>query len=221
MDINSIKGTGLTSQSSREKLIHELKGLGIKNPEVLNLISNMPRHLFLDTALANRAYENVSLPIGFKQTISQPYMVAKMTELLHETNSMNHVLEIGTGSGYQAAVLSHICRRVFTVERFETLLRSAQLKFKSCNIHNIVTKHGDGYLGWPEQAPFDRIIVTAASKSIPEELTSQLREGGLMIIPLEDEGKKQKIFSIKKTKNNYDKYPLVSVKFVPLIQGKT
>ena len=112
MDINSIKGTGLTSQSSREKLIHELKGLGIKNSEVLNLISNMPRHLFLDTALASRAYENVSLPIGFKQTISQPYMVAKMTELLHETNSMNHVLEIGTGSGYQTSLLSMLFKKL-------------------------------------------------------------------------------------------------------------
>ena len=128
MDINSIKGTGLTSQSSREKLIHELKGLGIKNPEVLNLISNMPRHLFLDTALANRAYENVSLPIGFKQTISQPYMVAKMTELLHETNSMNHVLEIGTGSGYQTSILSMLFKKVTTIERISTLHEQSKKK---------------------------------------------------------------------------------------------
>ena len=128
MDINSIKGTGLTSQSSREKLIHELKELGIKNPEVLNLISNMPRHLFIDTALANRAYENVSLPIGFKQTISQPYMVAKMTELLHETHSMNHVLEIGTGSGYQTSILSMLFKKVTTIERISPLYEQSKKK---------------------------------------------------------------------------------------------
>ena len=198
----------------------QLRKQGITNTNVLSAIEKVPRENFVSDTFIDKAYEDSALPIEEGQTISQPFIVALMTQALC-LDRKSKILEIGTGSGYQAAVLSHICRRVFTVERFETLLRSAQLKFKSCNIHNIVTKHGDGYLGWPEQAPFDRIIVTAASKSIPEELTSQLREGGLMIIPLEDEGKKQKIFSIKKTKNNYDKYPLVSVKFVPLIQGKT
>ena len=198
----------------------QLRKQGITNTNVLSAIEKVPRENFVSDTFIDKAYEDSALPIEEGQTISQPFIVALMTQALC-LDRKSKILEIGTGSGYQAAVLSHICRRVFTVERFETLLRSAQLKFKSCNIHNIVTKHGDGYLGWPEQAPFDRIIVTAASKSIPEELTSQLREGGLMIIPLEDEGKKQKIFSIKKTKNNYDKHPLVSVKFVPLIQGKT
>ncbi len=207
-------------EARKIRLIMQLRKQGITNTNVLSAIEKVPRENFVSDTFIDKAYEDSALPIEEGQTISQPFIVALMTQALC-LDRKSKILEIGTGSGYQAAVLSHICRRVFTVERFETLLRSAQLKFKSCNIHNIVTKHGDGYLGWPEQAPFDRIIVTAASKSIPEELTSQLREGGLMIIPLEDEGKKQKIFSIKKTKNNYDKYPLVSVKFVPLIQGKT
>ncbi len=207
-------------EARKIRLIMQLRKQGITNTNVLSAIEKVPRENFVSDTFIDKAYEDSALPIEEGQTISQPFIVALMTQALC-LDRKSKILEIGTGSGYQAAVLSHICRRVFTVERFETLLRSAQLKFKSCNIHNIVTKHGDGYLGWPEQAPFDRIIVTAASKSIPEELTSQLREGGLMIIPLEDEGKKQKIFSIKKTKNNYDKHPLVSVKFVPLIQGKT
>ena len=159
MDINSIKGTGLTSQSSREKLIHELKGLGIKNSEVLNLISNMPRHLFLDTALASRAYENVSLPIGFKQTISQPYMVAKMTELLHETNSMNHVLEIGTGSGYQTSILSMLFKKVTTIERISTLHKQSKKKLNHLGFKNISFILGDGHSGFPNNAPYDAIII--------------------------------------------------------------
>jgi len=197
----------------------QLRKKGITNTNVLSAIEKVPRENFISETFIDKAYEDSALPIEEGQTISQPFIVALMTQALC-LDRKSKILEIGTGSGYQAAVLSNICRRVFTIERFESLLRSAQLKFKSCNIHNIVTKHGDGYLGWREQAPFDRIIVTAASKSIPEELISQLRDNGLMIIPLEDKEKKQKIFTVRKTKNNYFKKPLVPVKFVPLVEGK-
>ena len=218
MDINSIKGTGLTSQSSREKLIHELKGLGIKNSEVLNLISNMPRHLFLDTALANRAYENVSLPIGFKQTISQPYMVAKMTELLHETNSMNHVLEIGTGSGYQASILSLLCRRVYTIERIETLHHFSNKKFKELSLSNITAKHANGSNGWPETSPFDRIILTCAIKEIQKQLFLQLKVGCILVGPEILDNKDQVLnMYTRKEKNKFEKKSVENVKFVPML----
>ena len=148
MDINKIIGSGLTSQSSREKLVHELKELGIKNSEVINLISNMPRHLFIDTALASRAYENVSLPIGFKQTISQPYMVAKMTELIHEMNSMNHVLEIGTGSGYQTSILSMLFKKVTTIELMYK--NNKGLEFmntdSACKTHNVLLSENRSFI---------------------------------------------------------------------------
>ena len=206
-------------EARKIRLIMQLRKKGITNTNVLSAIEKVPRENFILETFLDKAYEDSALPIEEGQTISQPFIVALMTQALC-LDRKSKILEIGTGSGYQAAVLSHICRRVFTIERFESLLRSAQLKFKSCNIHNIVTKHGDGYLGWPEQAPFDRIIVTAASKSIPEELTSQLRDNGLMVIPLEDQEKKQKIFIVRKTKNNYFKEPLVPVKFVPLVEGK-
>ena len=206
-------------EARKIRLIMQLRKKGITNTNVLSAIEKVPRENFILETFLDKAYEDSALPIEEGQTISQPFIVALMTQALC-LDRKSKILEIGTGSGYQAAVLSHICRRVFTIERFESLLRSAQLKFKSSNIHNIVTKHGDGYLGWPEQAPFDRIIVTAASKSIPEELTSQLRDNGLMVIPLEDEEKKQKIFTVRKTKNNYFKEPLVPVRFVPLVEGK-
>ena len=206
-------------EARKIRLIMQLRKKGITNTNVLSAIEKVPRENFISETFIDKAYEDSALPIEEGQTISQPFIVALMTQALC-LDRKSKILEIGTGSGYQAAVLSNICRRVFTIERFESLLRSAQLKFKSCNIHNIVTKHGDGYLGWREQAPFDRIIVTAASKSIPEELISQLRDNGLMIIPLEDKEKKQKIFTVRKTKNNYFKKPLVPVKFVPLVEGK-
>ena len=218
MDINSIKGTGLTSQSSREKLIHELKGLGIKNPEVLNLISNMPRHLFLDTALANRAYENVSLPIGFKQTISQPYMVAKMTELLHETNSMNHVLEIGTGSGYQTSILSMLFKKVTTIERISTLHEQSKKKLNYLGFKNISFILGDGHIGFPNNAPYDAIIITAVADDLPETLINQLSPTGRIVLPLMHKGE-QKLTKLKNNKNGIIKKIIEDVVFVPMLKG--
>lgn len=197
----------------------DLRKQGITSTSVLSAIEKVPREKFISENFIDQAYDNSALPIEEGQTISQPFIVALMTQAL-SLERKSKVLEIGTGSGYQAAVLSHICRRVFTIERFESLLKIAQSKFSLSNIHNIVTRHGDGYLGWSEQAPFDRIIVTAASKSVPNKLFLQLAEDGIMIIPLEDEQKKQKIFIIKKIKNQIFKESLMPVKFVPLVEGK-
>ena len=218
MDINKIIGSGLTSQSSREKLVHELKELGIKNSEVINLISNMPRHLFIDTALASRAYENVSLPIGFKQTISQPYMVAKMTELIHEMNSMNHVLEIGTGSGYQTSILSMLFKKVTTIERISALHKQSKKKLTQLGFNNISFILGDGHLGFLNNAPYDAIIITAAAEDLPENLIEQLSPSGRIVLPLAH-GNEQKLIKLKNTKNGIIKKIIEDVDFVPMLKG--
>ena len=218
MDINKIIGSGLTSQSSREKLVHELKELGIKNSEVINLISNMPRHLFIDTALASKAYENVSLPIGFKQTISQPYMVAKMTELIHEMNSMNHVLEIGTGSGYQTSILSMLFKKVTTIERISALHKQSKKKLTQLGFKNISFILGDGHLGFSDNAPYDAIIITAAAEDFPEDLIEQLSPSGRIVLPLKH-GNEQKLIKLKNTKNGIIKKIIEDVVFVPMLKG--
>ncbi|PPR77101.1 MAG: Protein-L-isoaspartate O-methyltransferase [Alphaproteobacteria bacterium MarineAlpha2_Bin1] len=206
-------------EARKIRLIMDLRKKGITSTNVLSAIEKVPREKFIPITFIDQAYENSALPIEEGQTISQPFIVAFMTQAL-SLERKSKVLEIGTGSGYQSAVLSYICRRVFTIERFDSLLKIAQSKFFISNIHNIVTRHGDGYLGWPEQAPFDRIIVTAASKSVPEELVKQLAEGGIMVIPLEDSQKNQKIYLIKKVGEQIFTEPLVPVRFVPLVEGK-
>ena len=218
MDINNIIGSGLTSKSSREKLVYELKGLGIKNSEVINLISNMHRHLFLDTALASKAYENVSLPIGFKQTISQPYMVAKMTELIHEMNSMEHVLEIGTGSGYQTSILSMLFKKVTTIERISALHEQSKKKLIQLGFKNISFILGDGHLGFSDNAPYDAIIITAAAEDFPEDLIEQLSPSGRIVLPLKH-GNEQKLIKLKNTKNGIIKKIIEDVVFVPMLKG--
>lgn len=218
MDIDNITGTGLTSQSSREKLVRELIELGIKNPEVINLISNMPRHLFIDTALANKAYDNVSLPIGFNQTISQPYMVAKMTELIHETNSMNHVLEIGTGSGYQTSILSMLFKKVTTVERISALHEQSKKKLSLLGFKNISFILGDGHLGYMNNAPYDAIIITAAAEDLPNNLIEQLSLTGRIVLPLKHRND-QKLIKIKNTKSGIIKKIIEDVVFVPMLKG--
>ena len=195
-----------------------LRKQGITSTNVLSAIEKVPREKFVSNTFIDQAYEDSALPIEEGQTISQPFIVAYMTQEL-SLDRRSKVLEVGTGSGYQAAVLSFICRRVFTIERFESLIKSAEKKFNASSIYNIVTRHGDGYLGWPEQAPFDRILVTAASKIVPIKLSSQLNEGGIMIIPLQDEKNNQRIYKIIKSKNNLIKEPLVQVRFVPLVEG--
>ena len=218
MNVDEVKGAGLTSLAARKKLAHELRQLGIKNSEVIELVSAMPRHLFIDSALMNRAYENVSLPIGYKQTISQPYIVAKMTELIHEMTSMNNVLEIGTGSGYQTSILSMLFKSVTTIERIKSLHDKSRERLLKLGFKNISFKLGDGHLGYKNDAPYDAIIVTAAASSIPSPLIDQLSSSGRVVLPLKmDDG--QRLIKLKNTKNGIIKKIIEEVVFVPMLDG--
>jgi len=211
-------GIGMTSQRTRERLVQRLREEGIRDHRVLERMLNTPRHLFVDEALASRAYEDTALPIGSGQTISQPYIVARMTEARLEGGPLENVLEVGTGSGYQTAVLAPLVRRVYTVERIKLLLDQARRRFQSLNIRNIVTKHTDGGMGLPEYAPFDGIIVTAAPEGIPLALVEQLRPGGRMVLPIgmRDE---QALVRVVRTADGYDHQLLERVSFVPLLGG--
>ena len=218
MTIEKIIGSGLTSKASREKLAENLRDLGIKNNDVINLIMNIPRHLFIETALASRAYENISLPIGFKQTISQPYMVAKMTELLHESQSMDHVLEIGTGCGYQTSILSMLFKKVTTIERIESLYNQSKKRLINMGFKNISFILGDGHLGYDKNSPYDAIIVTAAADKMPEILIQQLAPNGRIVLPLRTNDN-QKLVKLKNTKNGMIKKFIEDVVFVPMLEG--
>jgi protein-L-isoaspartate(D-aspartate) O-methyltransferase len=211
-------GIGMTSQRTRERLIRRLREEGIRDPRVLDRIRDTPRHLFVDEALASRAYENTALPIGKGQTISQPYIVARMTEVLLEGGPLENVLEVGTGSGYQTAVLAPLVRRVYTCERIKILLDQARQRFRTLKIRNIITKHTDGGIGLPEYAPFDGIIVTAAPEGIPLALVEQLRLGGRMVLPIgaRDE---QALVCVTRTAEGYTHRMLERVSFVPLLGG--
>ena len=212
------RGIGMTSQGTRNRLIARLRSHGIKDERVLKAITQVPRHVFVDEALASRAYEDTALPIGQGQTISQPWIVARMTEALLEGGALEKVLEVGTGSGYQAAILSHLVPEVFTVERIKELLRSARQRFHVLRLHNVHSRHADGHLGWPTQAPFDGIIVTAASRTIPPELLEQLRPGGRLVMPLERRGQ-QRLLAIERTEDGFDETDLGGVIFVPMLSG--
>jgi len=218
MTIEKIIGSGLTSKASREKLAENLRDLGIKNNDVINLIMNIPRHLFIETALASRAYENISLPIGFKQTISQPYMVAKMTELLHESQSMDNVLEIGTGCGYQTSILSMLFKKVTTIERIESLYNQSKKRLINMGFKNISFILGDGHLGYDKNSPYDAIIVTAAADKMPEILIQQLAPNGRIVLPLRTNDN-QKLVKLKNTKNGMIKKFIEDVVFVPMLEG--
>jgi protein-L-isoaspartate(D-aspartate) O-methyltransferase len=211
-------GIGMTSQRTRERLIQRLRDEGIHDPRVLDRMRNTPRHLFVDEALASRAYEDTALPIGNGQTISQPYIVARMTEALLQGEPLENVLEVGTGSGYQTAVLAPLVRRIYTVERVKALLDQARRRFQSLNIRNIVTKHTDGGLGLPEYAPFDGIIVTAAPEGIPLALVDQLRPGGRMVLPI-GRREEQALVRVIRTVDGYEHELLERVSFVPLLGG--
>jgi len=180
----SLRGSGLTSPRSRERLIERLQLMGIANKRVLEAVRQVPRHLFVDEAFAGRAYEDTALPIGLGQTISQPYMVARMSEAILQAGTPQRVLEIGTGSGYQTAVLAHLCGRVYSLERIGSLLEKARERFKRLDIHNVSLRHSDGTQGWSAHAPYDAIVVTAAPEDIPPRLRDQLAEGGRMVIPV-------------------------------------
>jgi len=212
------QGVGMTSQGTRDRLVERLRGHGILDERVLNAIATIPRHEFVDEALSSRAYEDTALPIGLSQTISQPWIVAKMTEAILDGGSPEKILEVGTGSGYQAAIMACLVPRVFTVERIEELLKRARRLFHKLGLHNIYTRHADGHLGWPSQAPFDGIIVTAAATGIPAELIQQLRIGGILVVPVEKAGM-QRLLAIRRTEEGYDEEDLGGVIFVPMLSG--
>lgn len=212
------RGIGMTSQGTRDRLVETLRNEGIKDERVLKAITQVPRHEFVDEALSSRAYENTALPIGLSQTISQPWIVARMTEALLDGGNPKKVLEVGTGSGYQAAVLSHLVPKVFTVERIDELLKLARRRFHSLRLHNIYVRYADGHLGWPSQAPFDGIMVTAAAQAVPQELLDQLAIGGLLVIPLEKNAQ-QRLISVRRTEDGFEESDLGGVVFVPLLSG--
>ncbi len=210
-------GIGMTSQRTRDRLVSRLRAAGITNEQVLGVIGTVPRHIFIDEALSHRAYEDTALPIGHGQTISQPYIVALMTQTLLNV-PRERVLEIGTGSGYQAAVLAHLVKRVYTVERIAALIDRAKARFRALKLRNIYVKYDDGNLGWPEQAPLDGIIVTAAARSIPDALLDQLAVGGRMVVPVGDEGT-QELRVIDRTDEGFREAHIEYVRFVPLLRG--
>jgi protein-L-isoaspartate(D-aspartate) O-methyltransferase len=196
----------------------ELRGAGVGDARVLGAIERVRREVFVPPAFRDRAYENVALPIGHAQTISQPLVVAKMTEAL-EVGERHKVLEIGTGSGYQTAVLAKLCRRVFTMERHRALLKEAERRFAELKLHNVTTRFGDGTKGWPEQAPFDRIMVTAAASTLPTNLLDSLAEGGVLVAPVGRERREQRLMRVRRIDGQFVTEDLGSVLFVPLVAG--
>ena len=212
------RGIGMTSQGTRDRLVQTLRQEGIKDERVLKAITQVPRHKFVDEALSSRAYENTALPIGQGQTISQPWIVARMTEAVLDGGKPEKVLEVGAGSGYQAAILSHLVPKVFTVERIDELLKLARRRFHNLRLNNIYLRYADGHLGWPSQAPFDGIVVTAVAKSVPEELLEQLRIGGLLVIPVERAGQ-QRLITVRRNEDGFEETDLGAVMFVPLLSG--
>ena len=213
-----LEGIGMTSQRTRDRLAQTLIEMGIQSAAVLDVLRSTPRHFFVDEALASRAYENTALPIGFNQTISQPYIVAKMTEVLIKDKSLGKVLEIGTGCGYQTVVMAQFAEYVYTVERIDGLLKQARERFQKLKCTNIRSKHSDGNIGWPAHGPYDGIIVAAAPTGVPEPLIQQLALGGRLIIPVGEVGQ-QKLLLIIRTKDGYTEQYLDSVSFVPMLAG--
>ena len=212
------RGIGMTSQRTRERLIERLYEEGLSSPRVLEVIRRTPRHLFVDEALAHRAYEDTALPIGHNQTISQPYMVGRMTELLLAAGPLDKVLEIGTGCGYQTAVLAQLVERVFTVERIQDLQDRAKERLAELKMRNVVFRWGDGWEGWPALAPYNGIIVTAAASDIPQALLDQLAPGGRLVIPV-GAGEEQDLLLIIREEDGFSRRVLDSVRFVPLLNG--
>ena len=200
------------------RLLMELRRAGIGDARVLGAIERTPRERFVPESFADQAYENVALPIGSGQTVSQPYVVALMTEKL-ELGERQNVLEIGTGSGYQTAVLANLCRRVFTIERHRELLRDAERRFEELRLRNIVTRFGDGTKGWPEQAPYDRVIVTAAAAEVPANLVDGLAAGGVLVAPVGEEHRDQQLVRIRRSGDGFITEDLGLVRFVPLVGG--
>ena len=214
-----LKGEGMTSQRARDRLVVSLKEGGIRDPRVIEVIRNVPRHHFIDQALHSRAYENTALPIGHGQTISQPWVVARMTEALIEFGMPQKVLEIGTGSGYQAAVLAALVPQVFTVERIEELLRQARRRFRQLGLTNLRSRHDDDKLGWPDEAPFDGIILTAAGDTIPTRILDQLSPTGVLVAPVGSPSQQMLIRMRGDGNGDFIQEELGAVSFVPLLGG--
>ena len=214
---NGLNGIGMTSQRTRDRLIARLQDQGIRNYEVLEAIRSTPRHLFVDEALAHRAYEDTALPIGHNQTISQPYIVAHMTELLIEGGPLDRVLEIGTGSGYQTAILARFAKEVYSLERIKALQEKARKRIRALKINNVVFRYADGSVGLKEKAPFDGILAAAAPSDVPQELMDQLAVGGRLIIPIGEH--EQKLYRITRTEEGFQREFIEDVLFVPFRSG--
>lgn len=212
-----VNGIGMTSQRTRDRLIGRLQDQGIANFEVLDAIRSIPRHIFVDEALAHRAYEDTALPIGHNQTISQPYIVARMTELLIQGGKLKNVLEIGTGSGYQTAILSRFADQVCSLERIKSLQEKARKQLQTLKIRNVLLRYADGSLGWKDKAPFDGILAAAAPAEIPQELLDQLAVGGRLLIPVGEH--KQVLYRVTRTETGFERQKIEDVKFVPFRSG--
>ena len=213
-----LSGIGMTSARTRDRLVQRLREQGIANLAVLDRIRNVPRHIFVDEALGSRAYEDTALPIGYGQTISQPYIVARMTEALLAAGAADSVLEVGTGCGYQTAVLAPLVARLYTIERIEPLLARARERLRELGVRNVRFRHGDGTLGWRAHAPFDGILVAAAPLTVPEALVKQLRVGGRLVVPVGPEGE-QELVRFTRREQAVQRESLGAVAFVPLLGG--
>lgn len=213
-----LQGIGMTSQRTRARLIVRLSEMGIISEDVLSVIMNTPRHIFVDEALASRAYENTALPIGYNQTISQPYIVARMVEVLLAGGYLKNVLEIGTGCGYQTAILAQLADHIYSIERIDALLKKARQKLRLLKCKNVRVKYGDGNKGWSQYAPFDGIIVSAAPVGVPETLLNQLAINGRLVIPVGMVGQQQ-LLLITRTEDGFEEERLDMVSFVPMLEG--
>lgn len=211
-------GIGMTSRRTRGRLVERLRAEGIRDDRVLDAIRDVPRHIFVDEALSSRAYEDTALPIGAGQTISQPYVVARMTEALLAGGRLNRVLEVGTGCGYQTAILARFAAEVYSIERIQSLLSQARQRMHDLKINNVRIRHGDGEKGWPEHAPYDGILVAAAPASVPAALIDQLGDGGRLVIPL-GHGGAQDLKLITKMGDDLEEQILERVAFVPMVSG--
>ncbi len=212
------QGIGMTSMRTRERLVERLRSRGISDDAVLQTMRQTPRHLFVDEALAHRAYEDTALPIGFSQTLSQPYIVARMTELLLAGGPLRKVLEVGTGSGYQTAILAQLVEHVYSVERIKPLQQKAKKRLSQLKLYNAIFKNSDGGLGWSREGPFDGILSAAAPATIPPELLQQLAPGGRLVMPVGDAGKQELVMVIR-TGDNYECEVIEAVNFVPFLTG--
>jgi protein-L-isoaspartate(D-aspartate) O-methyltransferase len=208
----------VSTPNHKIRLVMELRSSGVTDTRVLSAIERVPREEFTPPSFRDQAYENTALPIGHGQTLSQPTVVGLMSQAL-ELGPRMKVLEVGTGSGYQAAILAHLARRVYTIERHKPLLDEAEQRFKKLRLHNITTRLGDGWLGWPEQAPFDRIIVTAAPPSLPQTLMDQLAPDGIIVLPLGREKRSQRLVRIRKSESGPVQEDIAPVRFVPMVKG--